>query len=1048
MKHSTFWSAFTKSCPQVILGGVVAAATTLPMMAPAISAPILTVTKSTSTPTFASGGAATYTITVTNAASGTVATNVAIKDILPLGFTFDSQIGTPTLTGGATRSIGSSSPSLGNTQPTWTNFNLPASGKVVIKFIANTDSGLVARTYQNPVQVQTDPANNSTVIASYNSASSTAEDVTLTAPSLNPPIAGVPPAPPVSVAQVCGKPGNDGVGAISGVINTYFAPTAPSAPAGSNSIGLGQSVGSGNQINAGDLVLIIQMQDASINSSNSNLYGSGNSSLLGSGQTSMGSTGLYEYAISTSNVPVTGGSLTLSGKGSGNGLINSYVNSAATASSGQKRFQVIRVPQYASVTLTNTLTALKWNGTTGGIVVLDVVGQLNFNGRTIDTTNSGFRAGYSDIHYSGPSVASYVAPTASYIGSGKGEGSAGTPRLVWDGTASVDNGADGYPAGDTGRGAPANAGGGGNTHNTGGGGGGNGGIGGQGGLPWEGYNGPIDGGGRPGLQSSLNTPVPWRLIMGGGGGGGDANNATTGVRGGVGAGIAMIRAGLIVGTGTIIANGDDGDRGAFSGAPDGAGGGGAGGTVLIQARNSSPSANISIFVNGGKGGNSANDAGNEHGPGGGGGGGVVLSNVPGTSLAISANPGASGRADDGVGIPHGALDGKIGVTATFTNSQDPFGSVNGGGCLPDLKVTKVTSTPKVNRFGIAKYKITVTNTAAIGSAVDVNIDDPLPAGFTYVSTDSVLPTNGATRTVVADPTANATQPVWGAFTIPPAGKVEINFQIKVGAAVTSGTYNNPAESTYLDPGRTIPTGLATNTYYDFATNTGEDVTVNSNAQVLMVKRITAINPASDPTPPLSTNPNDGTVLDKFVHNLSTLAGVPINDKNCYWPTATPDAGNANLSNTNLCTNTSTIGEVNAGLVKPGDTIEYTVYFVNAGGADAKNVKICDLVRPNQTYIPGSLRLQLGGGTTLSLTDANDPTIDRGQFVASNDPTSSTKTSGCNLAALSTTNPNGVVAIDLTGTTGSPALTTMPSATSAGLPALSSGWFRFRTTVNN
>jgi hypothetical protein len=83
----------------------------------------------------------------------------------------------------------------------------------------------------------------------------------------------------------------------------------------------------------------------------------------------------------------------------------------------------------------------------------------------------------------------------------------------------------------------------------------------------------------------------------------------------------------------------------------------------------------------------------------------------------------------------------------------------------------------------------------------------------------------------------------------------------------------------------------------------------------------------------------------------------------------------------------------------------------------------------------------------SLTDANDPTIDRGQFVPANDP-DLTKTSGCNLAALSTTNPNGVIAIDLTGPTGSPALTQMPGATSAGTPPSSSGWFKFRTKVNN
>ena len=51
----------------------------------------------------------------------------------------------------------------------------------------------------------------------------------------------------------------------------------------------------------------------------------------------------------------------------------------------------------------------------------------------------------------------------------KGEGIAGTPRYLWDGTTAVDLGSEQLPGGDAGRGAPANAGGGGNAHNAGGG---------------------------------------------------------------------------------------------------------------------------------------------------------------------------------------------------------------------------------------------------------------------------------------------------------------------------------------------------------------------------------------------------------------------------------------------------------------------------------------------------------------------------------------------------------------------------------------------------
>jgi uncharacterized repeat protein (TIGR01451 family) len=67
--------------------------------------PLVTVTKTTSTPTVASGaagGTATYTITVTNAAGRQTAAQVSVVDSLPAGFTYAST-GTVTLSGGATR---------------------------------------------------------------------------------------------------------------------------------------------------------------------------------------------------------------------------------------------------------------------------------------------------------------------------------------------------------------------------------------------------------------------------------------------------------------------------------------------------------------------------------------------------------------------------------------------------------------------------------------------------------------------------------------------------------------------------------------------------------------------------------------------------------------------------------------------------------------------------------------------------------------------------------------------------------------------------------
>ena len=128
-----------------------------------------------------------------------------------------------------------------------------------------------------------------------------------------------------SYAQVCATPGFDGSAPVGGQVNTYYAPAASiTLTAGATAVTLTavpQDVffGSGTNtykpivngtqeyIKSGDLLLIIQMQDATINSSNSNLYGansatSGPDNLGGTGYTSLGNTGLFEYVVGPQKV--------------------------------------------------------------------------------------------------------------------------------------------------------------------------------------------------------------------------------------------------------------------------------------------------------------------------------------------------------------------------------------------------------------------------------------------------------------------------------------------------------------------------------------------------------------------------------------------------------------------------------------------------------------------------------------------------------------------------------------------------------------------------
>ena len=390
-------------------------------------------------------------------------------------------------------------------------------------------------------------------------------------------------APQATQAQVCAVPGNDGPGGtLSGVINTYYPGTA-SASAGATSISIGTPTGSSTPIAIGDLLLVVQMQDAGINSTNSDAYGDGTGGPPASGWSSLNSSGLYEYVVATSTA---GATVSIRGAGGGNGLVNSYNNAAASGTQGQRRFQVIRVPQYSSATLSSGLTARRWDGSTGGILVLDVAGALSLGSAAINLDGYGFRgAGARQLAGgSGGLSTDHVNLASNPFHAGKGEGIAGTPRYVFDPVTStvVDNTTEGYPNGSFARGAPGNAGGGGtdtdisqNQENSGGGGGSNYGAGGQGGKTWRSNS---DRGGYGG--AAFTSAAANRMIMGGGGGAGTRNNSS-GVMssGGAGGGIVMIRAGTISGSATISVNGLDG----IDAENDGGGGGGAGGSVLVSA---------------------------------------------------------------------------------------------------------------------------------------------------------------------------------------------------------------------------------------------------------------------------------------------------------------------------------------------------------------------------------------------------------------------------------------------------------------------------------
>ncbi|MBL4593969.1 MAG: gliding motility-associated C-terminal domain-containing protein [Flavobacteriales bacterium] len=391
-------------------------------------------------------------------------------------------------------------------------------------------------------------------------------------------------------------------------------------------------------------------------------------------------------------------------------LVNNY------STSGGANSLVIRVPRYSSLTINagGTLTVSPWNGSSGGILAIEVDGITTINaGGSIDVSNLGFRGG--QIESSSTFGGTRYADNDPFEGAEKGEGIGGD-QVQYSSVL----------AGRYTRGAPGNGGGGGNAHNAGGAGGANAGNpanwtdgagvpsplfnaswaletpslvgitnsgGGRGGYSHCGGNAneltqgpgnPVWGGDNRRQVGGLGgRPLDYstgKIFIGGAGGAGDGETTTPGA-GGNGAGIIfMCTYGDVTGFGNIRANGQDGFNCEVPGPPgifdvtgkDAAGGAGAGGTILIKTTGLVSS--ITIDANGGSGGNQvlkaggAASIGEAEGPGGGGGGGYIaittgapIRNTNGgiygtTNSPFVSNFNANGSTSGGIGLPNESID--------------------------------------------------------------------------------------------------------------------------------------------------------------------------------------------------------------------------------------------------------------------------------------------------------------------------------------------------------------------------------------------------------
>ncbi|HKN75891.1 MAG TPA: C25 family cysteine peptidase [Candidatus Acidoferrum sp.] len=739
----------------------------------------------------------------------------------------------------------------------------------------------------------------------------------------------------VTVVQplVCATPGNEGPGGtLTGIVNTYYPPKAAGAvAAGATTIKLGTSSGAAKQIASGDLLLIIQMQDALINSANTGAYGDGSPGDPATGSTNFQSTGLFEYVTATSTVAAGTGTLTFLGTGSGGGLLNSYVSAAYTAgANGQQTYQVIRVPQYTSATLSSGLVPLAWNGSVGGVLALDVASQLTLGG-TVAADSLGFRGGGGKVLGGGTGAnTDYRTLSTNAANASKGEGIAGTPyylapaTITTTTTAAVSTAAvEGLPNGSFARGAPGNAGGGGtdgdpanNDYNSGGGAGGNGGAGGLGGYGWNSYSGlnTTDGG----FGGSAFPATTSAVVMGGGGGAGTTNNGSyyissasnnancgancTGIysSGGAGGGIVIVHTGSVAGTGTITSNGQS----TLSTLNDSTGGAGAGGTIIFFANNGGIGG-LTVNANGGNAGDAwPNEApggfsGQRHGPGGGGGGGVIL--LSGTPTSVSVTGGINGNTDT-VQDSYGATPGQAGITAANLLITETPGTQSGAYCASaDLAVTNAGTPNLVLAGSNITYTQVVANNGLM-AAVNAVFTEAIPTNTTFQSL--TMPSGWTCTTPAVNGTGNisCTNPnvadlATSTFTLAVQVLASTGWgtQIVDVANVTSGT---------SDPNLTNNSAIATNSVTlstladDAITNTPSSTSVPAGSNITYTQVVTNNGPAASPNTTVTENlPTNTTFVSAsgpgWTCNLITTS-TP-NTITCSLAAALASGANATIS---------------------------------------------------------------------------------------------------------------------------------------------------------
>jgi fimbrial isopeptide formation D2 family protein/uncharacterized repeat protein (TIGR01451 family) len=327
-----------------------------------------------------------------------------------------------------------------------------------------------------------------------------------------------------------------------------------------------------------------------------------------------------------------------------------------------------------------------------------------------------------------------------------------------------------------------------------------------------------------------------------------------------------------------------------------------------------------------------------------------------------------------------------------------------------------------------RYTITYTNLSpATSNATGFVISDTLPPQLIFVGAQITSQTAG--NTIALKPGYSGTGDLTNSGTLRVGDSITITITARINDANGGTPISNQASAKFgtAENPATIATVI---TDADSSGSTTDTPTIGNPFQQIAND---GVNLGNDPSNKGDDEPTLFKVVApssrlRLVKRITQINATPITS--VIDPTTTLDP-NDNAPNWGAGYLRGAIG----GTVQPGDTIEYTIYFLSDGGVSAQNVSICDLVPTNSAFVPdgfatgSGISLAIGAAAPTFLTNLLDG--DQGRLIAASTATP------VPCSGSSTANPNGAVLVNIAPNV--PAFSVDPNN--------SYGFIRFRAKVN-